>query len=413
MAFQVGTWIPSVEKLTRWAEGIKSASVTLLAVGAASISGVGVMNAITSDSVSLDPIKVPAPFEERGFTSDIATTRLLDEISIYQRQSASDKDRVSITGKNSADELEKLQAPVGGIDIKRVQGAIQDALGVRKERITGEITFTKDGDEPIYNVRLRRVPGNHVLLDISAKGDPGAVLKQTALAMIEVFDPHIAANIYWRDRDEDNALRLIDVVLNNDRQDDDKYSLSLRGNIHIAHKRFDAAQKDFDRIMQLDPKFAPAHRMIASMRLAQGDYDGSLREADLAIELAPTKWFGYYQKAQTLRDMKRGDEAEPNFIRAIAMKPNGPGPYVQAGQFLASRNKPTEAGDIYLKGLYLFPDNAPLHTRHAELLRKSGQPEGALKAYAKALQYDPKNATALAGKAELEQSALQTRKEKP
>lgn len=67
---------------------------------------------------------------------------------------------------------------------------------------------------------------------------------------------------------------------------------------------------------------------------------------------------------------------------------------------------------LYRKELYWFPDNAPLHKRHAELLKKSGEPEGALKTYVKALQYDPKNAIALAGKAELEQSTLQTRKEK-
>jgi tetratricopeptide (TPR) repeat protein len=388
--------------LTRWAEGIKSASVTLLAVGAASISGVGVINAITSDSVSLDPIKVPAPFEDQGFTSDIATTRLLDEVAIYQRQSASAKDRVSITGKNSVDELEKLQAPVGGIDIKRIQGAIQDALGVKKERITGEITFKKDGDDLIYNVRLRRVPGNHVLLDISAKGDPGAVLKQTALAMIEVFDPHIAASIYWRNGNEDKALQLIDVVLNNDSEADDKYSLNLRVYIHITSKRYDPAQADFERIMKLDPKFAPAHGGAAWLYRAKGQYEASLAEADKAIELAPSKWYGSIQKAQTLRDMKRLDEAEASFLKALSMKPDAPGPYIQTAQFMASRSKPAEAGEIYRKGLLQFSDSAALHANYADLLKKTGQPDSALKEFAKALELDPKNAIALAGKAELE-----------
>jgi tetratricopeptide (TPR) repeat protein len=403
MAFQIGNWIPSVEKLTRWAEGVKSASVTLLAVGAASISGVGVMNAVTTDSVSLDPIKVPAPFEERGFTSEIATTRLIDEIATYQRKSSSAKDRVSITGKGSADELEKLQAPaVGGIDIKSIQKAVQDTLGVKKERITGEITFQKDGDDPVYKVRLRRVPGNHVLLDISAKGEPEAVLKQTALAMIEVFDPHIAASIYWRNGDEDNALRLIDVVLNNDSQADDKYSLNLRAYIHITRKRFDAAQADFERIMKLDPKFAPAHGMASWLLRAKEQYEASLAEADKTIELAPAKWYGSFQKAQTLRAMKRLDEAEASFAKALSMKPDAAGPYLQAGQLMVSRDKLSEAGDIFRKGLLLFPDNAPLHVSYAELLNKTNQPESALKEFAKALEFDPKNSIALAGQAELQ-----------
>jgi tetratricopeptide (TPR) repeat protein len=408
MLERLAQWIPSVEKLTRWAEGVKSASVTLLAVGAASISSVGVLNALTSDSVSLDAIKVPAPFEERGFTSEIATTRLLDEIATYQRKSSSAKDRVSISGKGSADELEKLQGPaIGGVDIKSIQKAVQDTLGVKKERITGEITFQKEGDNPVYKVRLRRVPGNHVLLDISAKGEPEAVLKQTALAMIEIFDPHIAASIHWRNGDEENALRLIDVVLSNDTQADDKYSLNLRAYIHITRKRFDAAQEDFERIMKLDPKFAPAHGMASWLLRAKGQYEASLAEADKAIELAPTKWYGNFQKAQTLRAMKRVDEAESSFAKALSLKPDAPGPYLQAGQLMVSRNKLNEAGDVFRKGLLLFPDNAPLHANYADLLIKTSQPESALKEFARALEFDPKNSLALAGQAELQKLPTQ------
>lgn len=395
------SWIPTVEKLTRWAEGVKSGSVTLLALGAASISGIGVMHAVTSDSVSLDPIKVPAPFEERGFTSEIATTRLLDEIATYQRKSSSAKDRVSIHGKG-ADDLEKLQAPVAGVDVKMIQGVVQDTLGVKKERITGEITFNKEGDETIYNVRLRRVPGNHVLLDISVKGEPEAVLKQTAIAMIEVFDPHIAASIYWRNRDEANAMRLIDVVLNNENPVDDKYSLNLRGYIHITNKRFDAAQADFERIMKIDPKFAPAHGMAAWLQRAKGQFDASLAEADKAIEIAPNKYFGYYQKALTLRDMKRDDDAEANFVKALSLSPDAAAPYAQVAAFKAARGKSSEAEDTYRKGLYLYSDYAPLHAGIADLFKKQGQSEAALREYKLALNYDPKNSQALNGKAELE-----------
>lgn len=405
MAFQIGTLIPSVEKLTRWADGIKSASITLIAAGAASITGVGVITAVTSDSVSVEPIRVPAPFEERGFSSEIATARLLDEIVTYQRRSSSAKERVSILSKNQGDDLDKLQASVGGIDVHRIQQAVQDALGVKKEKITGEITFRKEGDETVYNVRLRRLPGNQVLLDLSVAGPPELVLKKAALAMIEVFDPHIAASIYWRERDEENALRLIDVVLANDRRADDKYALNLHGYIQITHQRFDAAQKDFERIMQIDPKFAPAHGMAAWLQRAQGNFDASLREADTTIELAPAKWFGYYQKAQTLRDMKRGDEAEASFTKTLAMKPDAPGPYLQAAQFMVARNKLGDAEAIYRKGLLSYPDNSPLYSGYGDALRKQGQPEAAARAFGKALELDPKNKQALTGKAELEKPA--------
>ena len=390
MAFPIGNWIPSVEKLTRWAEGVKSASITLLAAGAASITGVGVVTAITSDSVSLDPIKVPAPFEERGFTSEIATTRLLDEVTTFQHLSTSAKDRVSIKGKNSADELDKLEAPVGGVDIKRIQGVIQDVLGVKKERITGEITFKKDGDNPIYSVRMRRIPGNQVLLNITARGEPDAVLKQTALAMLEVFDPHIAASIHWRGGDEDAAMRLIDVAIANSSESDHKYSLNLRAYIHVARKRLDAAQADFERIMRLDPQFAPAFGMASWLYREKGQYEKALAEANREIELVPAKWWGYFHRAETLRVMQRFDEAAASFDKALSLKPDDPAVYFQAGQLMVTRDKPAEAGDIYRRGLVQFPESPRLHADYGDLLRKTGQPERALKEFTKALEINPK-----------------------
>jgi tetratricopeptide (TPR) repeat protein len=400
----IGKWIPSVEKLTRWADGVKSASITLIAAGAATITGVGVVNAVATDSVSVEPIKVPAPFVERGFTSEIATARLLDEITTFQRSSASEKERVSILDKSQGDELDKLQPSFGGVDVKRIQQAVQDSLGIKKQRITGEITFHKEGDDTVYHVRLRRLPANQVLSDLTVAGSPEQVLKKTAMAMIEVFDPHIAANIYWRDRDEDNALRMIDVVLNSDRKEDYKYSLNLRGNIHNSHKQFDESKKDFEQIMAIDPNFAAGHRMAAVRLLAQGQLDESLRESERSIELGPTKWYGYFQKAQVLRALKRDDEAESNFSRTIALKPPGPGPYLQAGQFMASRSKLGDAEATLRKGLANFPDSSVLYAGLGEVLQKKGQTDVALRAYRRAIELDPKNQIAIAAKGDLERA---------
>ena len=216
-----------------------------------------------------------------------------------------------------------------------------------------------------------------------------------------MFDPHIAASIYWRNRDEANALRMINVVLSNDNPADDKYSLNLRAYIHITAKRFAAAQADYERIMKIDPKFAPAHGMAAWLLRAQGKFDASLAEADKAIEIAPAKYFGYFQKAQTFRDMKRDEDAEASFAKALALKPDAAGPYMQAAAFKAAKGELDEAGAIYRKGLYLFSDSAPLHAAMGDLLKKQGQADAALREYTIALDLDPKNTVALAGLKEI------------
>lgn len=391
--------IPSVDDLNRWAQGIKSAAITLLAAGAASVSGVGVFHAVTSSNVVVEPIKVPPPFEERGFTSEITTARLLDEIISIERKQSSAKDRVSVLSKDQASNLEKLQSlSVGGIDTKTIQSSIQDALGIQQQRITGEITYKKNGDDISYHVRLRKLPGNEVLLDLKTSGEPQAVLQKTALAMIEVIDPHIAASIYWRNRDEENALRLIDVVLNNDTKDDDKYSLNLRGYINITNKRLDAAKADFEAIMALDPKFAPAHGMASWIYLEKKDFDQSLSEAEKAIEFSPAKWWGYFAKARVLRDMKRTEDAAVFFKKTIELNPDAAGPYIQAGVFFgAQETKQATAISIMRKGLLSFPDNTLLHSSIGDVLVKQGERDMAYREYRKALEIDGKNIAAAIG----------------
>ena len=398
--------LPTIEDLNRWAQGIKSASVTLLAAGTATLTGVGTFHAITADSVTVEPIKVPAAFEELGFTSEIATARLLDEIATYEKQQSSAKDKVSIMSRSQHDDLQRLQvAAVGGLDIRHVEGLIQGALGIERQVITGEITLRKQGEAPAYQVRLRRLPGNQVLLDLTTQGEPQAVLKKAALAMIEVFDPHIAAAIHWRARDEESALRMIDVVLSNERTDDDKYSLNLRSQINVSKKRYDAAEADFERVIKLDPKFAPAYSTSAWIAHERKDYAKALSEADKTIELAPQKWWGYNARGRALRELKRPDEAAAAFRQAITLKPDAPAPFLQAGLFFIANGNAEEALTIIRRGLLLFPEHAGLRMGLGDVLRLQGDAEHAEKEYARALEAEPASLPALIGLAELRQAS--------
>ncbi len=396
--------LPTLTQLGDWFDTIKRAGITLLVVLMVILVVIGTWRAVRSKSVTVEPIRVPAPFIERGYSAEIATARLFDEIASLQRKTASVKERVSILSKGQGGDLDKMQMPVGKIDIRSIQDAVIDALGIKKERITGEITLRPEGGAVRYHVRLRKLPGNHLLLDLNVAGDPEDVLKQTALAMIEVFDPHIAASIHWRNGDEDKALHMIDKVLSNDTAEDDKYSLNLRGYIHITRKRFDAAQADFERIMKLDPNFAPAHGMAAWLNRAQGRFDESLKAADRAIELTPNRFQGYFQKAQTLREMKRDDEADAQFAKALDLKPDSAQAYLQAAAFMIAKNKPDAVGDIYRKGLHAFADHAGLHVSYGEWLRKQGQTAAALREFNLALESEPKHKAALTAKAELGKS---------
>jgi tetratricopeptide (TPR) repeat protein len=362
--------LPSSEQLARITQGIKNTAIALMTTGAAVIGMAGAFRAMTSDSVVVEPLKVPSTFEEFGFNSEVATARLLDEISTYSRSQSSAKERVSILGKSDNSEIDKLGAKSS--DVKVIQDLIQEALGIQKHRITGDITYTQDPEDKspagrTYHIRLRKTPGNATLLDMTAKGSPQEVLQQIAMGMMEVFDPHIAASIYWRNRDEANALRMIDVVLNNDNPNDDKYSLNLRGYIHVSHKELDAAWAVYQKLQALDAKFAPGHILGSWIHLERKDYAQAIAEADRTIELAPDRYWGYFSKARALRDSKQPELALGLFKQTLTLKPDAPAPYLQAATFFKSQNLTQDALTTAKRGLSLYPKHEGLLKLVAEL----------------------------------------------
>ncbi len=362
--------LPDTEQMVKLGQGIKNTAIALMAAGAASIGTVGAIRAVTSDSVVVEPLKVPGTFEEFGFNSEVATARLLDEITTYSRSQSSAKERVSILGKSDNSEIDKLGAKSS--DVKVIQDLIQEALGIQKHRITGDITYTQDPEDKspagrTYHIRLRKLPDNATLLDMTAKGSPQEVLQQIAMGMMEVFDPHIAASIYWRNRDEANALRMIEVVLTNDNPNDDKYSLNLRGYIHVSHKELDAAWTVYQKLQALDAKFAPGHILGSWIHLERKDYAQAIAEADRTIELAPDRYWGYFSKARALRDSKQPEQALGLFKQALTFKPDAPAPYLQAASFFKSQNLTQDALTTAKRGLSLHPKHEGLQKLVSEL----------------------------------------------
>lgn len=400
---RVPGWIPSLEQLSTWGQVVKTWSVTALTAGAAVISAIGLYRTLTSDAVVIEPIRVPSAFEQRGFTAEIATSRLLDEVAAFERQQSSAKDRVSILSRERADELVNLQAvSVKGLDTQSVQSMVREALGIVPRRITGDVTLSGADGEATYRVRLRRQPENRVIVDLTTSGEPQAVLRKTAIALIEAVDPMIAASIHWRARDEENAMRMVDEVLANDTPDDDKYGLNLRGYVHITNGRHQQALEDFAAIMRIDPSFAPAHFMASWAYRMLGDLDRARDEAQRCIDLAPGRSWGYLAMARVHIARGEFDPASSMFLTMVERRPDALLPFVQASGFLLEHGRPADAGRVARAGLRVFPESAVLEATLGDALSLSGDAFQAGRAYRRALRLEGTNARATKGLAALE-----------
>ena len=182
----------------------------------------------------------------------------------------------------------------------------------------------------------------------------------------------------------------------------------------------------FNHIVSLNPKARHAHRNLSQGLIKAGRLEEALAAARIAAEQRPDEARSYTLLGQILANLKRLDEAEENFRRALEIDPSrkkeirslaflgrmswqwdrlqaaekflsralelDPGNR-EALEYLArsylSRKRYHEALDMYRKLAEVDPGNATTHNNIAGILYYLGQSEAAVRSFERALSLDP------------------------
>lgn len=376
-----------MKKLLTGLEVAKAGAIAFFALGTTFFTLTGLFVSLTTSEVTFEPLTVPSIFADHGFTSEISTVRILDEVARINAVSTSTKDKKNLGVKQPGDQLATLQAMPAfqGLDLRAIQSLIQNILGVKKEKISGEITFTKDKDKVLYHVRIRLLPQNNLLVNFTSYSETPDLIKEIALKLVEKLDPAVAASFYRWNKDVDNALRMVDEALRNTEAYDDNYALVGRAQIYIGRKKFDLAQQDLDRIFNQDANFVPALNTQAYSFNEQKKYDKAMVFALKAKEFWPNRWQPYVNLGDALVGMGKPEEAEAAFISSISLNPTWWIVYDDIAAFFVQRNKLDIAEEVFHKGLLKFPENTKLLLHYGQFLLKVNRQEQAmnylLKAY--------------------------------
>ncbi len=376
-----------MKKLLTGLEVAKAGAIAFFALGTTFFTLTGLFVSLTTSEVTFEPLTVPSIFADHGFTSEITTVRILDEVARINAVSTSTKDKKNLGVKQPGDQLATLQAMPAfqGLDLRAIQSLIQNILGVKKEKISGEITFTKDKDKVLYHVRIRLLPQNNLLVNFTSHSETPDLIKEIALKLVEKLDPAVAASFYRWNKDVDNALRMVDEALRNTEAYDDNYALVGRAQIYIGRKKFDLAQQDLDRIFNQDANFVPALNTQAYSFNEQKKYDKAMVFALKAKEFWPNRWQPYVNLGDALVGMGKPEEAEAAFISSISFNPTWWIVYDDIAAFFVQRNKLDIAEEVFHKGLLKFPENTKLLLHYGQFLLKVNRQEQAmnylLKAY--------------------------------
>jgi len=113
-----------------------------------------------------------------------------------------------------------------------------------------------------------------------------------------------------------------------------------------------------------------------------------------AIELKPDYAGAYSDLGSLLEDLKRFEEAEAAYRKTIELKPDHISAYLRLGILLFTLQRFEEAEAVYRQVLSLEPGSVPAYLSLGVLLPKLGRFEEAEAAYRKALELEPNNAFA-------------------
>jgi len=378
------------KKIPTFAE-LKDASASILILISTSIVAIGIYKSTTTDSISFEPLQVPNSFVEKGYTPQISTTRLVDEIRKVNSTATTTKSRSSVSGKQPGEELAKINSlPIPmGLDINEIQGIVRGLLGTQSRTINGDITIIGDAKEQKYFVRVRQSPENHLLVDEIVKGDPDEVLRATAIKIIESIDPVVAASYYRNRKNIPDALRMVDLALTNDKSEDDTFALSQRAQIYQAQKKYELSKTDLDTLLALDANSPQGLGVQSYWYNEQGFYKEGLAFAEKQMKVKPDMWHAYFNKADSLMGMKQ--DAEKEFLEGIKNKPNKGWAYVDAAEYLEKKGKGETANSILKQGVGRFPNSLEVNLAYGKKMLKDGHMELAFNYLRKAYEIAPEN----------------------
>ncbi len=90
---------------------------------------------------------------------------------------------------------------------------------------------------------------------------------------------------------------------------------------------YDNALDEFGRARELQPNNAETLSAVAYVQRRQGRFEAALKNLEMSLDLDPLSWLRGYELAGTHMSLRQYEEAERHLDRAIALRPEWPFPY--------------------------------------------------------------------------------------
>lgn len=185
----------------------------------------------------------------------------------------------------------------------------------------------------------------------------------------------------------DAALASFDRVLELDPRFAEAYS--YRGAVLQDRKQLDAALASYDKAIEVNPYFAEAYYNRGVLRQEANNADAAMADYDKAIELVPQFAEAYANRGALLHERKQFEAALASYDKAVELDPRYAEAFLSRGAVLMALDRWNEALASLDRALVLAPNSVDAHCSRGEVLYQLMEPLDAVASFDRALALKP------------------------
>ena len=167
------------------------------------------------------------------------------------------------------------------------------------------------------------------------------------------------------------------------------------GRVHLQQGDVDAAEKEFQAALELDPNNADALLNVGAIQQAKGNVSLARHTVQRALQADPNSIGALSQLAEISRDQGQLDEAIRLFEEAMRIDDSQPFLLMGFGDVLQRAGRFAEAERAFLSVLELEPDSFKARYNLGVTYTNMGRVEDAIARYEEALELEPKHPEAV------------------
>lgn len=370
---------------------------------------------VLQPEIIVDPIRVPEDIARRGYTEIIVAEQLVDaalNIRFDARKLSSNENEwnrmASYPGLASAMKvglqdismnahLPDILVPGAQFSIRTISRFIRKELGLPSIHIRGEIVHSNEGLVlTLRKLSTEKVPPVRILqkdkeVEQIFRQGGDALLKLTAPSALALYSTQKWSRSAHQREGYEQLVQLFEYCLDYSPTTDNTTIHYLWGAALIVSERYDESVQQFDKAIDLDPKFSPAYsgRGIAFVGLRR--YDEAINEYQTALTLYPNDVETLNYLGGALNFLNRYEEAIKQFDRAIALEPKYVNAYYYKGFSLKQLGRYDEAIKQFEMAVSLDPKRVNVYYMWSSVLVELKRFEEAREKYRRAYELELSN----------------------